>query len=231
MKPNIITEKESKYPQSGRKRQVTIVACSNSYNAVGQTLPPMVIFDAKSLNHSWTKNEVPGTKYGRSDNGWINTELFGSWVCELFIHNAVPDHPLLLLLDGHSTHYHPDVIKFAREHDIIMLCLPHHTSHASQPLDCGVFKQLKSEWTNVCHAFFQNDPGKIITRFNFNSLFSQAWLRAINPANIIGWFNRVEFSHMIQLQFVLVGLEVMAKHSHHLETRILHLVQVILPTM
>ena len=153
-----------RYRQSGRKGQVTIVACSN---AVGQTIPPMVIFDAKNLNHTWTKNEVPGTKYGLSDNGWINTELFEGWVCELFIHNAVPGRPLLLLLDGHSTHYQPDVVKFAREHDIIMLCFPPHTSHASQPLDCGVFKPLKSEWTNVCHTFFQNNPGKIITRFNF----------------------------------------------------------------
>ena len=188
--PNIITEKGSKnvrYRQSGRKGQVTIVACSN---AVGQTIPPMVIFDAKNLNHAWTKNEVPGTKYGLSDNGWINTGLFESWVCELFIHNAVPGRPLLLLLDGHSTHYQPDVVKFAREHNIIMLCLSPHTSHASQPLDCGVFKPLKSEWTNVCHTFFQNNPGKIITRFNFNSLFSQAWLTAVNPANIIGGFKR-----------------------------------------
>ena len=71
-----------------------------------------------------------------------------------------------------------------------MLCLPPHTSHASQPLDCGVFKPLKSEWMNICHTFFQNNPGKIITRFNFNSLFSQAWLRAVNPANIIGGFKR-----------------------------------------
>ena len=71
-----------------------------------------------------------------------------------------------------------------------MLCLPPHTSHASLPLDCGIFKLLKSEWTNVCHILFQNNPGKIITRFNFNSLFSQAWLRAVNPANIIGGFKR-----------------------------------------
>ena len=49
--PNVITQKGSKnvrYRQSGRKGQVTIVACSN---AVGQTIPPMVIFDAKNLNH------------------------------------------------------------------------------------------------------------------------------------------------------------------------------------
>ena len=86
---------------------------------MGQTIPPMIIFDAKNLNHAWTKNEVSGTKYGQSDNGWINTELFESWVCELFIHNTVPGRPLLLLLDGHSTHYQPDVVKFARHNYVL----------------------------------------------------------------------------------------------------------------
>ena len=76
--PNIITQKGSKnvrYRQSGCKGQVTTVACSN---AVGQTIQPMVIFDARNLNHTWTKNEVPGTKYGLSDNGQISCLKAGS---------------------------------------------------------------------------------------------------------------------------------------------------------
>ncbi len=96
--------------------------------------------------------------------------------------------PLLLLLDGHSTHYQPDVIRFARAHNIIMLCLPPHTTHESQPLDCGVFKPLKSKWTAVCHTYFQKHPGKVIARFNFNMLFSQAWLKSLIPSNIIAGF-------------------------------------------
>ncbi len=95
---------------------------------------------------------VPGTRYGLSDTGWINADLFKGWIVEHFIQYAVPGLPLLLLLDGHSTHYQPDVIRFARAHNIIMLCLPPHTTHESQPLDCGVFKPLKSKWTAVCHT-------------------------------------------------------------------------------
>ena len=51
---------------------------------------------------------------------------------------------LLLLLDGHSTHYQPQSVRFAKEHGTIMLCLPPHTTHEPQPLDCGVFGPLKS---------------------------------------------------------------------------------------
>ena len=74
--PNVVTEigsKKIQYHQAGKKGQVTIVAC---VNATGQAVPPMVIFDAKNLNHAWAKNEVPGTRYGLSNKGWINTDLF-----------------------------------------------------------------------------------------------------------------------------------------------------------
>ena len=46
---NVVAETGSKkvrYRQSSKKGQVTIVACAN---AVGQTIPPMIIFDAKKL--------------------------------------------------------------------------------------------------------------------------------------------------------------------------------------
>ena len=186
--PNVVAKKGTKkvrYRTSGKKGQITVVGC---VNAAGQVLPPMIIFDAKNLNHAWTKNEVPGTKYGLSDKGWINTELFEGWFTELFLPCAVSARPLLLLLDGHSTHYQPDVVRFAQEHDVIMLCLPPHTSHEMQPLDCDVFGPLKCHWSNTCHDFYQNNPGKVVTKFNFNTLFSQAWLKAVSPINVISGF-------------------------------------------
>jgi len=107
---------------------------------------------------------------------------------EHFIQYAVPGSPLLLLLDGHSTRYQPDVIQFPREHNIIMLRLPPHPSHESQLLDCGVFMPLKNKWTEICHCYFQKCPGKVITRLNFNKLFSQAWLKSLIPSNIVAGF-------------------------------------------
>ena len=148
----------------------------------------MVIFDAKKLNHAWTAHEIPGTKYGLSDKGWINTDLFEGWLVEHFLEYAVSARPLLLLLDGHVTHYQPGVIRFARAHGVNILCLPPHTTHEMQPLDCGVFSPLKSHWSCVCHDFLQKNPGKVLTKFNFNSLFSKAWLSAVVPSNIIAGF-------------------------------------------
>ena len=134
---------------------MTIVACTN---AAGQAIPPMVIYDAKNLNHAWTASEVPGTKYGLSDKGWINIDLFEGWLVEHFLEHAVSARPLLLLLDGHVTHYQPGVIRLARSHGVSILCLPPHTTHETQPLDCGVFAPLKAHWSLVCHDYMQKNP-------------------------------------------------------------------------
>ena len=112
-------------------------------NATGQAIPPMIIFNATKLNPASTKGEVLGTKYGMSTNGLINTDLFEGWFMEHFIPNAVSTCPLFLLHDGHSTHYQPQVINFTMKHECIILCLPPHTTHESQPLDVGVFVSLK----------------------------------------------------------------------------------------
>jgi len=120
--------KKPRYQSPRQKGQITVVACGN---AVGNVLPPLIIFDAKNMQHAWTQGEVPASKYGTSDKGWITTELFESWFNELFLPNAVSARPLLLLLDGHSTHYQPDVINLALKNQVLILCLPPHTTHAT----------------------------------------------------------------------------------------------------
>ena len=60
-----------------KKGRATVVACGD---VSGQSLPPILIFDAKKLCQGWMREEVLGTRYGLSDKGWINTELFKSWL-------------------------------------------------------------------------------------------------------------------------------------------------------
>ena len=57
---------------------------------------------------------------------------------------AVPERPLILFVDGHKSHVTLEVIDLAREKNVILFCLPPHTTHALQPLDVAVFKSLKA---------------------------------------------------------------------------------------
>ena len=97
--------KNPSFVTGGDKSQVTVLACTS---AAGYTIPPFVIFDRQSLNPSMTKGEVPGTLYGLSHNGWINSELFFHWFLQHFLEYAPPTRPLMLLLDGHSSHLFPN---------------------------------------------------------------------------------------------------------------------------
>ena len=154
------------------KSQITVIGC---VSATGQALPPFVIFDAKSLNMEWRKGEIPGTTYGLSDKGWVDKELFKGWLTDHLLTYAVGARPLLVLLDGHSSHYQPDLIRYAKEHQIILFCLPPHTSHESQPLDVSIFKSLKSNWQDACHKYMQTNPGRIVTKYRFSELLNKAY--------------------------------------------------------
>ena len=47
--------------------------------------------------------------------------------------------PLLLLMDGHLSHFSPLFVNKTAEEQVIVFCLPPHSTHKTQPLDKGVF--------------------------------------------------------------------------------------------
>jgi len=110
---------------SGNKSQLIVIAC---VSASSQCIPLFVICDAKKLNIEWRNGELVGTLYGLSINGWVDSELFRGWLSGHFLTHAIGARPLLLLLDGHSSHYQPLLIE---EFGVIMFYLPPHTRKPS----------------------------------------------------------------------------------------------------
>jgi len=43
-------------------------------------------------------------------------------------------------------------------------------------------------WRQECHKFYFKNPGSVISKLNFNSVFREAWLSAKTPANVISGF-------------------------------------------
>ena len=72
-----------------------------------------------------------------SARGWIDQDLFDGWFADHFLKHAPLARPLLLLLDGHSSHYCPDTVRLAAKERIIVFALPPNTTHLTQPLDKG----------------------------------------------------------------------------------------------
>ena len=185
--PKLVFEKgcHASCVTTGDKTQITIVAC---VSATGFSIPPMVIWDRQSLSPELTIGEVPGTIYGLSKKGWIDYELFDVWFNNHFLRYVPTARPILLMLDGHSSHYCPDTIRLAAKHQVILFTLPPNTTHTSQPLDKGCFSSLKESWKQVCHDFLTANPGMVVTRYQFSQLFNKAWMRSMNISNIISGF-------------------------------------------
>ena len=123
--PKIIAEKGTKKVRqisSGNKTQITMLACRSSYTPYG------CFFSGKKFNHDLSKGEVPGTLYGMSDSGWMDQELFFNWFANHFLKHAVSAWPLLLMLDGHSSHYTLELVQEALINEVIIFCLPPHTT-------------------------------------------------------------------------------------------------------
>ena len=48
-------------------------------------------------------------------------------------------------MDGHSSHYCPEVIREAATQKVVIFVLPLNTTHCTQPLNKGTFSALKAE--------------------------------------------------------------------------------------
>ena len=160
---------------SGDNRsQMTVLAsiCAN-----GSTLKPMIVYAGKRFGF----NPLEGfseAHLGRTDSGWMDSELFCSWLKQVFepyLTQKDVKRPVLLLVDGHSSHTTLEAAEFCAEHEIILYCLLPHASHLMQPCDRGLFGPLKAAWRTSVHEFMNEHPGSSVTRQTFASVFKNAW--------------------------------------------------------
>ena len=116
-------------------------------SAAGFPLPPLIIFSKCFPGGQYRFDGPDDALYAKSESGWIDTELFITWFKKIFLKFAVPQRPLLLLIDGHKSHMGLELVDLCRENNVILFCLPPHTTHALQPLDVSVFKSLKDHFS------------------------------------------------------------------------------------
>lgn len=165
---------------------MTIVGCCN---AIGNFLPPVLIIKGVNKKPEFEDGLPMGSKvYMNKKSAYINAVLFYKWLTEHFI-PLKPHGKVLLILDGHSSHSTaPNMLQAAADNDIILLCLPSHTTSALQPLDRSVFGPLKTYFNQETNQFMRLNPNKKISRYNAGKLIRNAWIRAATPANALAGF-------------------------------------------
>ena len=98
--------------------------------------------------------------------------------------------PVVLFLDGHSSHVSISVAQFCLEHEIILYCLPPHASHILQPLDVAVFGPMKKKWNKSLDDFKRLYRGLSMSRTHFFSVFDKCWKDSTSVENAKAGFRK-----------------------------------------
>ncbi|XP_053593752.1 uncharacterized protein LOC128667486 [Microplitis demolitor] len=189
----IIAEKGKKQvgilTSAERGKNVTVELC---VSASGQFLPPLFIFPRKRMKPNLLNNTIPGSWGLCHSSGWMQHDLFLQWF-QWFVDQVKPtsEDPVLLILDGHTTHTNNlDVIDYARDHHVVILCLPPHCTHRLQPLDVSVMKPISSYYEQEVKKWLSEHPGRVVTPEVLPMLFSNALNKAAKPETIINGFRK-----------------------------------------
>ena len=138
------------------------------------------------MQSTWKPQKaLPNTFYGRSESGWMTTEIFNEWFnkfCAL-----VKERSLLLIFDGHMTHISITIIEKARNENIHILKFPPHVTDVLQPLDVTCFGPLKRKWEIMLNSR-SNTLGSSRARLDkatFVDQICEVWHDGLKSSNIV----------------------------------------------
>jgi hypothetical protein len=168
---------------------LTIVAAAS---ARGHVLPPVFIVPGQRLSRDVLDEcDVEGAKITTAPKGFVNQFLFMSWLDHFT--KSIPLHvvrPILLVCDGCSSHYNPDIAAKAASLRVILLPLPPNVTHLYQPLDVSVFKPFKVVLRKKIQEFMITSGNVSINKKDAVKITSAAWKAGVEqrPSNIVSGF-------------------------------------------
>ncbi|CUA71995.1 hypothetical protein RSOLAG22IIIB_04854 [Rhizoctonia solani] len=121
-----------------------------------------------------------------TENGWTSDDICEAWFTKVFLKTAVErrvsDAPIVLLLDGHSSHISMQVLNVAYKNGVFIICLPPKTTHKLQPLDVGVFNLVQGAWKRLCED--SAGIGEPVTKVAAISRYMEARKAGLHPTAV-----------------------------------------------
>lgn len=94
----------------------------------------------------------------------------------------------ILFLDGHISHCSLEFVTYCRDHRIIVITYPPHTTHELQGLDCVPFAALKRHWAVERNRL--EKQGLKVSKSNFIKTFEPVYRAAFTEDNIRAAWSR-----------------------------------------
>ncbi|CAF1611066.1 unnamed protein product, partial [Didymodactylos carnosus] len=131
-----------------------------------------------------------GAGYNTSANGWMEDNVFYEWFKNMFLPlTSTTPKPILLILDGHTSHRRVRTTELAISNGIVLLCIPPHSTHIFQPLDVTFFKPIKQKYREILAEYYAASGYEKVSKSIFPSLLLKLFQStAIKKVNIIKGF-------------------------------------------
>jgi hypothetical protein len=172
----------------GRQEWVTVVEC---VCADGSHVPPLVIFKAENLSTQWIPASIHGDwRFNCNSKGWTSNEHGLDWLKRCFdpeTREKAKGEYRLLICDGHDSHITAEFIAHCIDNDILLMILPPHSSHLTQPLDVGVFGPLKKHMAAEIEPLMRTGITRV-QKVEWLTAFVAAHAKAVSAKNILGGF-------------------------------------------
>lgn len=149
------------------KECITVLVTAN---AAGQLAPPLILFSGQKMPPRIQESLPNGYSAGFSDNGWMTAKNFFEYVTNIFYSWLIRNNiafPIILFVDGHSSHITLPLSEFCKEKQIVLIALKANATHILQPLDVAFFRTFKSSWQQSCSAFCRNNNLLNIKKYQF----------------------------------------------------------------
>ena len=100
-----------------------------------------------------------------------------------YVQGRDSSEPILILYDGHRSHFSLDLIEWAKTNNMIRFVLPPHCSHMLQPMDVGCFGPLQIKYNQECQTFSRSNV-RMVSRYDVCALACKAYSSVLNPVNL-----------------------------------------------
>ena len=155
----------------GTKEQITVSARAN---AAGDFMLPFLVFPGQKVTSGIGYRDFPDVYYTVTEIGWMDQDSFFEFIVyfDVFVSKLGIICPVILWIDGHTSHIGAANARFSCTNHIILFLLLQNATFVIQPFDVGIFSELKDGWmVSVCRWTITHF-NELITKKNFPPIFS-----------------------------------------------------------
>ncbi|THU97010.1 hypothetical protein K435DRAFT_819286 [Dendrothele bispora CBS 962.96] len=159
------------HKQGGANKETVtaiVTICAHS-----STLDPTLIFKGENL-------------FACSPKGWTDSKICKDWIKDVFepaTREKANGELRVLFMDGHSSHFTPEIIDFSLQFHIMIVGYPPHCTHALQGLDVVCFAKMKTEMKNAINEFEETHQHPV-AKADFTGVFGQAFLKSFDEETV-----------------------------------------------